>query len=330
MAPKRKRKATKVAGDGNEGTTYRSADPKRQQDKPPGSDIHAPPPKVTHFNVPYNDKSVPCEHRGSSGPKPSLIFTHGASGGLSAPAASEFADGFAEVSPISSFQGNMNLTSRERMFGAVCEHVEFSGALGGRSLGARAAVVAASRRVGQTEALVLVSFPLVGSGKGKKGGEEREGILLDIDENVDVLFISGDRDSMCPLANLRDVIRRMKAKSWLVAVEGADHGMSWSPKHSVSMLRKTTGSIAANWLKERDEGKRSARLSWSEDLEDLAFSGWQVSDETVDDLSGTSKEASGVAEDEPAVAEEAPAADGKQPAVTEDQPPARKRMRGKT
>ena len=38
---------------------------------------------VERFEIPYNDKIVPCERRGKDG-KPSLIFTHGAGGGLAA------------------------------------------------------------------------------------------------------------------------------------------------------------------------------------------------------------------------------------------------------
>ena len=91
-------------------------------------------PKVQHFKVPSKDKEIVCQQRGPSN-TPKLIFTHGAGGGLSAAATKDFAEGFAEHSPIVSFQGSMNLQSRTRGFQAVLEHEKVDSALGGRSMG---------------------------------------------------------------------------------------------------------------------------------------------------------------------------------------------------
>ncbi|KAK0838794.1 hypothetical protein LTS02_017669 [Friedmanniomyces endolithicus] len=215
---------------------------------------------VKHFTIPYNDKQIPCERRGEVD-KPAIIWTHGAGGGLAAPAASEFADGFSGHSSIVSFQGSMSLPSRVKMFHSVIEHEDFDAALGGRSMGSRAAVMAAMQQDCKTKALVLVSFPLVG---GKKN-DSREQILLDLPEDIDVLFISGDRDSMCDLEQLREVILRMTAKCWLVTVKGADHGMSWKPSGTVMAMRRKTGAIAAEWLEVRDAEKRYSSLSWIRD-----------------------------------------------------------------
>ncbi|KAK0937334.1 hypothetical protein LTR48_004164 [Friedmanniomyces endolithicus] len=267
---------------------------------------------VRHFTIPYNDKHIPCECRGEVD-KPALIWTHGAGGGLAAPAASEFADGFSEHSSIVSFQGSMNLPSRVKMFHSVIEHEDFGTALGGRSMGSRAAVMAATQQDHKTEALVLVSFPLVG---GKKN-DSREQILLDLPEDINVLFISGDRDSMCDLEQLREVIERMKAKCWLVTVQGADHGMGWNPKGTVTAMRRKTGAVAAEWLKGRDAEKRYSSLSWVRDGKagEMVYTDWLASlppeaEATEDDVqpSATNSEAPG--DDKP--------------------PPARKRKRGKT
>ena len=314
MARKRKAKVAKEAAIAEDAVADGAAQPPKPKNEGDGNIEESN--KVEHFDVSYGDKKpIPCERRGE-GDSPALAFTHGAGGGLSAPATSEFADGFAAVSPIVSFQGSMNLPSRQKMFNTVLDHEGFYDALGGRSMGARAACLAAAHHVGETRALVLVSFPLVG---GKKG-DSRERILLDLDESVDVLFVSGDRDSMCDLEQLRDVMGRMKARSWLAIVKGADHGMSWSPKALVSIMRRRTGSIAAEWLKQRDNEKRYCALFPDTEGEELQWSGWLAS---YPDLAAA-KTAEGV-EDEGEPAAKAGASEN----IGDEPPPAKRRKRGK-
>ncbi|KAK0273079.1 hypothetical protein LTR35_012491 [Friedmanniomyces endolithicus] len=267
---------------------------------------------VKHFTIPYKDKQIPCERRGEVD-NPALIWTHGAGGGLAAPAASEFADGFSEYSSIVSFQGSMNLPSRVKMFHPVIEHEDFDAALGGRSMGSRAAVMAAMQQDCKTKALVLVSFPLVG---GKKN-DSREQTLLHLPKDIDVLLISGDRDSMCDLEQLREVIERMKAKCWLVTVQGADHGMGWSPKGTVTAMRRKTGAVAAEWLKGRDAEKRYSSLSWVRDGKagEMVYTDWLASlpaqaEAKEDDAQPSKTDLEAPEHDTP--------------------PPARKRKRGKT
>lgn len=223
-----------------------------------------------HFTVPFNDKEIICERRGQ-GAKPALVFTHGAGGGIANPATSDFASGFGEVSPIVTFQGTMNLQSRIKTFNAVIEHEKFDLALGGRSMGARAATITAAQDDRKTKALVLVSYPLVGG----KNNDEREQILLDLDGSVDVLFVTGSKDAQCDLAMLEKTTEKMKAKSWIMTVEGADHGMSWKWKNSVQVMRRRTGEVAAEWLKSRKPGERRYELSWSEEEESLFCTEWQ-------------------------------------------------------
>lgn len=211
------------------------------------------------FTVESNGKNILCERRGKD-VKPSLIFTHGAGGGLLNAATKDFADGFAEVASVVSFQGNMNLKARVNSFKAVTEHGDVRPALGGRSMGARAAVLAAQEDHSGIKSLILVSYPMVGAQKG----DSREKILLDLPENVDVLFISGSNDSMCDMSHLRRVTGKMKASSWILEVKGADHGMSLKTKDGVQPIRKLQGTIAAKWLKKRDPEKRFCELSWSD------------------------------------------------------------------
>ena len=244
--------------------------------------------KFESFNVASNDKEIACERRGNDC-KPSLIFTHGAGGGLSG-ATQDFADGFAEVSTIVSFQGNMNLKSRTISFQAVTEHEGCRSALGGRSMGARAAVLAASQPDSDIEAVVLASYPMVGAQKG----DSREQILLDLPESVDVLFISGTNDSMCAMDHLQKVAKQMKAQSWIAEVQGADHGMSLKPKAGVLPIRKYQGTLAANWLLERDESKRYCVLSWSDGK--VESSGWEEGEASL--VKKTTKERAHATDDD--------------------------------
>ena len=230
--------------------------------------------EVDHFNIPFGEKTIVCERRGEGG-KPSLIFTHGAGGGLTNPATKDFTDGFAEKAGIVSFKGAMNLQSRIKTYHAVMEHEDFDAALGGRSMGARAATVAATQEDHETKALVLVSFPLIG---GKKK-ESREQILLDLPENIDVLFISGDKDTMCDLEQLAEVQQRMSAPSWLIVVEAANHSMDWKWKDTAQEMRRLTGSLAAEWLVKRDKGTRRCLISWDEEAGMVHCGAWKESEE---------------------------------------------------
>ena len=201
--------------------------------------------------------------------KPALIFTHGSGGDLSAAAMVNFATGFANVSPILCFQGNLNLASRTKMFKAVCEDQGSAKCLGGRSMGARAAVMAATQ---DTTHLVLVSYPL------HTEKVSRDQILLDLPASVKVLFVSGDRDAMCELGRLEVVRKKMKCKTWLVAVNEADHGMSIKPKseNGTTSVGMVTGEVVARWLGGFDKGVKEAIISWQSKDERVQWCGWEV------------------------------------------------------
>ncbi|KAF1933433.1 uncharacterized protein M421DRAFT_415776 [Didymella exigua CBS 183.55] len=183
-----------------------------------------------------------------------FIFTHGAGGTLSAPAVVNFCTGFASTSstPLLAFQGSSNLGARVKGFHACHGHLG-SGAkdlvFGGRSMGARAAVMAATELIADRKwdengkmRLLLVSYPL----QGPK--DVRDQILLDLPEDTDVLFVVGDRDAMCPLDLLEEVRRKMVAKSRLVVVRSADHGMKIKPASRTKEVGEETGMAAARWL----------------------------------------------------------------------------------
>ncbi|KAF2654719.1 hypothetical protein K491DRAFT_693529 [Lophiostoma macrostomum CBS 122681] len=206
-----------------------------------------------------------------------LIYTHGAGGTLSAPAVVHFCTGFSSPSassiPILAFQGSMNLAARVKGFHACIDHVSSQGQdgvgkekknkkengngngngdgnakrllLGGRSMGARAAVIAATealqsnKQEEQNIDLVLASYPL----RGPKS--LRDEILIALPENVRVLFMIGSKDSMCPLDLLNEVREKMEAQTWLVTVEGLDHGMRGKGERE---LGEWSGRVALEWV----------------------------------------------------------------------------------
>lgn len=223
----------------------------------------------------YNPAEPPSE------PLPPLIFTHGAGGGLSAPAVVNFCSGYASSRPVLAFEGSMNLTARVKGFHACLDEVRGQAqvrdkggnrvfVLGGRSMGARAAIMAALEILfpnaeknldenmnaepeqGVEISLILVSYPL----KGPK--DIRDDILLRLPSNVNVLFVIGERDAMCPLHMLKEVMGKMRAKTSLAVVEGLDHGMNGKGGKE---LGKLSGKLAAQWIDgERWDDERVLRL----------------------------------------------------------------------
>ncbi|OSS45484.1 hypothetical protein B5807_10135 [Epicoccum nigrum] len=240
----------------------------------------APPKREFTISSPLVKAPIVCHHYDLP-PSPSkraqlpFLFTHGAGGTLSAPAVVNFCTGFASASakkPLCAFQGNSNLASRVKGFEAVLTHwrdVELIDepaepwgtgkerpVFGGRSMGARAAVVAATRlcstpvRDGKVERvkLVLVSYPL----QGPK--EVRDQILYELPDRFEVMFIVGDRDEMCPLTLLEDVRAKMRAWSRVVVVKGAGHGMDSGSEVRTREVGEETGRVAARWVNGEMEG----------------------------------------------------------------------------
>ena len=221
------------------------------------------------FEVDFSPKaSIKCETTASNEALqagPALVFTHGAGGGLQAPAVTNFVSGFAQILPITCFQGNMSLASRTKMFKAVCQDQKFAKCLGGRSMGARAAVMSAGK---ETTHLVLVSYPL------HTDKDTRDQILLDIPRNAKVIFVSGDRDSMCDIERLREVRTRMKCESWQVVVVGADHGMNIKPKSGTTNMGQMTGEVVAKWLAQIDHDTKEASIQWDSEESRVKWVGW--------------------------------------------------------
>ncbi|KAG9200272.1 hypothetical protein G6514_007485 [Epicoccum nigrum] len=240
----------------------------------------APPKREFTISSPLVKTPIVCHHYDLP-TSPSklahlpLLFTHGAGGTLSAPAVVNFCTGFASATAkksLCAFQGNSNLASRIKGFEAVLTHwrdVELVDepagpwgtgterpVFGGRSMGAHAAVVAATRlcstptRDGKVERvkLLLVSYPL----QGPK--EVRDQILYELPDRFEVMFIVGDRDEMCPLTLLEDVRAKMRAWSRVVVARGAGHGMDSGSEVRTREVGEETGRVAARWVNGEMEG----------------------------------------------------------------------------
>ena len=214
-----------------------------------------------------------------------LVFTHGAGGNLQSEAIANFTHGFSSHSRQASilcFQGNMNLKSRVKMFSEVIAsnlNVHTPSCLGGRSMGARAAVMAISE---STTHLVLVSYPL------HTAKETRDQVLLDLPASVKVIFVSGDRDEMCDLERLEEVRRKMKCKTWRVVVENADHGMNVKPKAGTRGVGEKTGSVVAMWLKSFDISPGDGKIVWDANEETAQWSGWFPGAQTIESITPSS------------------------------------------
>lgn len=209
------------------------------------------------FTIPTeNGKVIPCQTRGDlpSSTDTVLVFTHGAGGGIENPATKLFAEGYAGVSSVLLFQGTMNLQNRVKSFEAVVRfhqetHPDTPLAVGGRSMGARAAAMVAQEH-DEIKKLVLVSYPLT-----SPKGDVRDQILLDLPKEKEVLFVIGSNDAMCNIKELNKVREKMTARNQLVIVEGGDHGMSLSlglkgheKEVAIEQQRRNSGKVAAKWV----------------------------------------------------------------------------------
>ncbi|PVI07692.1 hypothetical protein DM02DRAFT_608773 [Periconia macrospinosa] len=249
-------------------------------------------PSITKLNITHDSLKTPisCDHYNAptnltttttttKNDPTTCIFTHGAGGTISTPAVRDFCVGYAQSASILVFQGSMNLAARVKGFHACLSHIHASSqtktsksdtkrtskgadergklVLGGRSMGSRAAVMAASEILSSSSpassseeasefpdiSLILVSYPL----QGPKN-DIRDQILFDLPASVRILFVIGDRDAMCPLDLLERTRKKMAAESKLLVVKGADHGMHVRPKDRQTEYGEETGRLAAAWV----------------------------------------------------------------------------------
>lgn len=102
--------------------------------------------------------------------------------------------------------------------------------VGGRSMGGRvASLLVADGLV--ADALVFLSYPLHPAGKPDK---LRDAHLPDV--ACPMLFVQGDRDTLCDLSLLRPVLERLGERAELSLFPGADHGMRKAPGAEIARV----------------------------------------------------------------------------------------------
>ena len=103
-------------------------------------------------------------------------------------------------------------------------------ALGGRSMGGRVASMLVADGL-PADALVFLSYPLHPAGKPE---QLRDAHLPTIP--CPMLFVEGDRDTLCDLALLRPVLERLGTRAELAVFPGADHGMKKAPGAEIARV----------------------------------------------------------------------------------------------
>jgi len=106
-------------------------------------------------------------------------------------------------------------------------------ALGGRSMGGRVASLLVSDGL-PADGLVFLSYPLHPAGKPDK---LRDAHLPAI--RCPMLFVQGDRDTLCDLALLRPVLKKLGKRAELSVFAGADHGMRKAPADEIARVATT-------------------------------------------------------------------------------------------
>ncbi|MBM4247696.1 MAG: alpha/beta hydrolase [Deltaproteobacteria bacterium] len=102
--------------------------------------------------------------------------------------------------------------------------------LGGRSMGGRVASLLVSDGL-EAAGLVFLSYPLHPAGKPDK---LRDAHLPAI--RCPMLFVQGDRDTLCDLKLLRPVLRKLGKRAQLSVFPGADHGMRKAPVDEIARV----------------------------------------------------------------------------------------------
>ncbi|TAQ88653.1 hypothetical protein B7494_g3004 [Chlorociboria aeruginascens] len=225
----------------------------------------------TGANIPL-EPAAEENHNGR--PKPDVLFTHGAGSQLDNPALDAFAEGLARTHTVLCFEDQGSVQQRAATFRSLLDAFPSVAAFGGRSKGSVAAVEASLHS--NVKRLILFSLPLSydrSSDPGRDLLHLPQDLLL-LQQDVEVLFIGGDRDELCVLEDLAEIRKRMKARSWWIRIEGADHGIKFEMEKRRSVC-KFVGNIAGKWLSGDvsafSEGEKTADVlvGWDESGKEL-------------------------------------------------------------
>jgi hypothetical protein len=237
-----------------------------------------------------------CAQQGHSGlPSTTLVFTHSDLRRLDHPEYVAFAKGFVEANlhvGLTMFQCLMyNVDRPATRYYLIWRHEhDVTGhfhpdqnsnhilAYGGRGFGAWATLQAlrynpktsVEHRMVPASAepkpkvLVLISWQIRTWGYKESKSTKHE--LTELEEDVDVLLISGDEGEKPGWAELVECQKQMKARVWLVRVRGCNRELELQAgslrDEAFQMFHETIGKITAEWLDSRDKNLRRMELSW--------------------------------------------------------------------
>lgn len=179
--------------------------------------------------------------------RPDVLLTHGAGSQLDNPSLDAFAEGLAGTHKVLCFVDQGSVQQRADTFNTLLDAFPSITAFGGRSKGSVAAVDASLNS--NVKKLILFSLPLSYKGNGYPGRDlsQLSKDLLQLQQDVEVLFIGGDRDELCLLDDLTEIRKRMKASSRWIRIEDADHGIKFEIEKRRSVC-KFVGELAGKWL----------------------------------------------------------------------------------
>jgi len=198
----------------------------------------------TEANIPLKSAA---EEENNGRPKPDVLLTHGEGSQLDNPSLDAFAEGLAGTHIVLCFEDQGSVERRAATFKLLLDDFPSVTAFGGRSKGSVAAVEASL--TSNVKKLILFSLPLSYKGSTDPGRDlfHLSQDLLQLQQNVEVLFIGGDRDELCHFEDLAESRKRMKARSWWIRIKGADHGIKFEMEKRRSVC-EFMGKIAGKWL----------------------------------------------------------------------------------
>jgi len=216
-----------------------------------------------------NDPSSHPNDKAAILPQPHLIFNHGRRTNLDATSLVAFTKGFARTQTVLSFLDLGDLEHRTSTFRSLLSFFPTALTLGGRSTGSRSATRA--QIWSPARKLIFFTYPLT------RGLSERYEELLQLEDNVDVLFVVGDSDPLCHELHLRAIRNRMRARTWWIRVINGDH--LFMMKGDTVQERKMcdiAGQIAARWNVDggRDPNKTELTLDYDMVKKEAVWTEW--------------------------------------------------------
>ncbi|XP_062391387.1 testis-expressed protein 30 [Sardina pilchardus] len=214
--------------------------------------------------IPFGEKrldaviTVPDE---VSGVRTAVVLTHGAGGDMNFRHLVSLARAVAASGHICvrfTCKG-LNLKYRVKAYGAVVTYLKSHDRftltklfLGGRSMGARAAVSLARQLSEEGEecvsGVVCVSFPLHPPAQTHKHRERSQDLRTL--SHQPLLFVSGTADAMCERKLLEELVQDMQAPAAVRWVEGGSHGLVVKGRPEEAVLEEVNTHVTA-WIQQQ-------------------------------------------------------------------------------